>query len=57
MGGLLQWVADEATHLYPHLLYPGGDKGDRKRRSAVAEDKDSRGYGLNGLPMFINDVR
>ena len=56
MGGFLQWVADEATHLYPHLLYPGGDKGDRKWRSAVAEDKDSRGCGLNELPMFINDV-
>ena len=56
MGGLLQWVADEATPLYPHLLYPGGDKGDRKWRPAVAEDKDFRGCGLNGLLMFINDV-
>ena len=56
MGWLLQWVADEATHLYPHLLYLGGDKGDRKWRPAVAEDKDFRGCGLNGLLMFINDV-
>ena len=24
MGGLLQWVADEATHLYPHFVVPWG---------------------------------
>ena len=51
MGGLLQWVADEATHLYPHVLYLVGDKGDRGWLSAVAEDADFRGCGLNGLPM------
>ena len=44
-------VADEATHWYPHCLYPRGDKGDPGGLSAVAEDVDFRGYGLNGLPM------
>ena len=43
MGGLLQWVADEATHLYPHFLNLGGDKGDRSGPPAVAEDVDFRG--------------
>ena len=43
MGGLLQCAADEATHLYPHFLYLGGDKGDRSGPPAVAEDVDFRG--------------
>jgi len=43
MGGLLQCVADEATHLYPHFLYLRGDKGDRSGPPAVAEDVDFRG--------------
>ena len=32
------------------ILYLGGDKGDRGGLSAVAEDVDFRGCGLNGLP-------
>ena len=44
-------MADEATHWYPHCLYPSGDRVDRGGLSAVAEDVDFRGCGLNGLPM------
>ena len=39
------------------ILYLGGDKGDRGGLSAVAEDFDFRGCGLNGLPTGMIAIR